>query len=129
MPHLTHSPPAKQVLLIEDDEDVRRSLTLLLRSWGYTVDVFRNGMELLGLRHLPSPDCLIIDYKMPHLDGLDLLRQLRIGGMVMPAILITGFYSTSLAERAKRLGYCSVIEKPTVNPDLQSALRAQIGPG
>lgn len=126
MPSDRDSRPAQHVLLVEDDEGVRRSLTLLLRSWGYTVDVFRSGAEVLSLRKLPTPDCMVIDYKMPHLDGLDLLPQLRAAGMTAPAILITGFYSNSLADRAKKLGFCSVIEKPSVNEDLQLTLKTHL---
>lgn len=121
---LTALPPARtpHILLVEDDDDVRRSLAMLLKSWGYTVEPYRSGAELLSLRHLPEGDCLIIDYKMPNMDGLALMRQLKAAGFTTPAILITGFYSTSLEDRAKSTGFCKIIEKPMVNQVLQDTL-------
>lgn len=50
---------------------------------------------------------------MPRIDGLDLLRQLRTRGLLAPALLITGFVSTTLNKRAQAAGYIDVIEKPS----------------
>lgn len=122
MPIDLPSNPSPHILLVEDDDDVRRSLTMLLKSWGYTVEPYRSGVELLSLRQVPTGDCLIVDYKMPDLDGLALLKQLKASGVTLPAILITGFYSTSLEQRAKSTGFCKIIEKPMVNQVLQDTL-------
>ena len=116
----------KQILLVEDDDDVRRSLTMLLRSWGYSVDVYRSGKELLSTRSVPTPDCMIVDYKMPQIDGLDLLSRLKSLGLVAPALLITGFYSNSLESRARAIGYSQVIEKPAMHVVLQNALQESL---
>ena len=119
----TPLPRATKVVLVEDDEEVRRSMTLMLRSWGYSVEVYYNGMELLSLRHNPDMDCLLIDYKLPQMDGLVLYDHLKKRGVSAPAILITGFYSNSLASRAKALGFCDVVEKPGMNDTLRDMLR------
>ena len=101
-----------RIVLVEDDEDVRRSLTLLLRARGFTVEVYRSGVELLSNRVMPQADCFLIDYKMPKIDGLELLSRLRESGVLAPALMITGFFSNTLKARAEAAGYSDVIEKP-----------------
>jgi len=108
MPSLRQS----KIIFVEDDTDVRRSITLMLRSRGFSVEAYRSGFELLSNRIVPNADCLLIDYIMPRIDGLDLLRQLRTKGLLAPALLITGFVSTTLNKRAQTAGYADVIEKP-----------------
>ena len=101
-----------KIIFVEDDTDVRRSITLMLRSRGFSIEAYRSGFELLSNRIVPNADCLLIDYIMPSIDGLDLLRQLRTKGLLAPALLITGFVSTTLNKRAQAAGFADVIEKP-----------------
>lgn len=112
------------IVLVEDDENVRRSLTLLLRARGFTVEVYRSPAELLTNRTLPKADCYLIDYKMPKMDGLDLIKRLRELGILTPALMITGFFSNTLKARAKDAGYADVIEKPPVGSALLDRLAA-----
>lgn len=109
-------------MLIEDDEDVRRSLTLLLRAHGFSVDVYGSGMELFSNRTLPNPDCFLIDYKLPRMDGLELLQKIRARGSDIPALLITGYFSNTLEDRAETAGFHSVIEKPSTSTILLDKL-------
>jgi FixJ family two-component response regulator len=115
-----------RVVLIEDDDEVRRSLTLLLRARGYSVDVFRNGMEILSNRSLPQSDCILIDYKMPGMNGLALLQKLRAAGLMTPALMITGFFSNTLLQRAREVGYADVVEKPGLEQGLVNKISALV---
>ncbi|MEO0881953.1 MAG: response regulator [Pseudomonadota bacterium] len=117
-----------RVLLIEDDQEVRRSLTLMLRARGYALDVYESGLALLAAGYLPQADCIIVDYKMPKVDGLQLLGRLRDAGLRAPALLITGFYSDKLDQRSRRAGYSRVLEKP-VTADTLAAAIAQLTRG
>lgn len=103
---------SSRLVLIEDDDNVRRSMTMLLRARGYQLDVYRSGTEFLMMQGRHGGDCLLIDYKMPRLDGLEVMRRLRAVQDTTPAIMITGYYSESLYTRARSVGFASVLEKP-----------------
>ena len=67
---------------------------------------------------LPEADCLLIDYKMPLINGIELLDRLRKNGFTIPALLITGVVSTTLTARALSCGFVQVIEKPDLDASL-----------
>lgn len=115
-------PDLLRVALVEDDEEVRYSLMMLLRSRGFAVDSYRNGMEILMNQPSLQVDCLLIDYKLPRFDGVDLLEKMRLAGDTTPAILITGFYSTTLKERALKAGYAAVVEKSSAPQEILDRL-------
>lgn len=121
----TSAPPSR-LILVEDDENVRRSMTMLLRARGFRIDAYRNGTELLMMNGQHGGDCLLIDYKMPRIDGLELMRRTRELNDQTPAIMITGFYSDSLHERALQAGYSRVVEKPSTPSILEDTIRAML---
>lgn len=117
---------ASRLILVEDDENVRRSMTMLLRARGFRIDAYRNGTELLMMNGQHGGDCLLIDYKMPRIDGLELMRRTREINDRTPAIMITGYYSDSLQERALQVGYSSVVEKPSTPAILEDTIRQML---
>lgn len=100
------------VLLSEDDAGVRRSLQLLLRSKGFQVRSYTTAKALLLDPGSQCGDCLVVDYRMPDVDGITMLLALRAAGWSKPAILITGHFSEELAHRAYEAGFSDVLEKP-----------------
>ena len=113
-------------ILVEDDESVRRSMTMLLRARGFHIDSYRNGTEFLLMNGKHGGDCLVIDYKMPRIDGLELMRRARSLNDATPGIMITGYYSDLLQVRALEVGYSSVLEKPSVPNALEATIRQAI---
>jgi FixJ family two-component response regulator len=111
-----------QVLLVEDEHGVRRSLQLLLRGRGLDVRAYASGAALLADPLALSAACLVADYKMPELSGFDVLRGLRDLGWMGQALLITGFYSAELVARARQVGFSGVFEKPLVDSGLVEAV-------
>ena len=70
------APPAKQVIhLVDDDEGVRNSLRNMMESEGFVVHAFSNGRDLLNDASLPATGCLVVDYHMPAMSGLELDRK------------------------------------------------------
>lgn len=100
------------ILISEDDAGVRRSLQLLLRSKGYNVRSYTSAKALLLDAGAHEGDCLVVDFRMPDIDGIAMLSALRDAGWTKPAILITGHYSARLAARALEAGFADVLEKP-----------------
>lgn len=101
-----------RILVSEDDSSVRRSLQLLLRSRGFDVRAYTSGTALLLDPQAQSGDCLVVDYCMPDIDGIAMLKRLRSTGWIGPAILITAHYTESLARSGREAGFAAVLEKP-----------------
>ena len=115
-----------RLILVEDDENVRRSMTMAMRARGFRMDSYRNATEFLMMNGQHGGDCMIIDYKMPRIDGLELMRRIRQLDDATPGIMITGFYSNHLKERALHVGYADVLEKPTTPLSLEKRIRGLI---
>ncbi|MEO1321392.1 MAG: response regulator [Pseudomonadota bacterium] len=111
-----------RLILVEDDENVRRAMTMAMRARGFRMDSYRNATEFLMMNGQHGGDCMIIDYKMPRIDGLELMRRIRQLDDATPGIMITGFYSGHLKERALRVGYSDVLEKPTTPFSLEKKI-------
>ena len=113
------------VLIVDDDAAVRNSLRFSLQVEGFAVDDYRDGNDLLSKAELPRGDCLVLDYHLPDMTGLDVLGQLRERHMSVPAILITSHPSQKLRERAAVAG-ARVVEKPLFGDALIESIRAAL---
>jgi CheY-like chemotaxis protein len=116
--------PGYSILLVEDDDAVRRSLQLLLRSRGYEVRAHASGLGLaqdLGAR---GCDCLIADLMMPQVDAIQLLAELRAAGWNGKSVLISGHLDTRWENRAREGGYDLVLPKPLSDSVLVRTIEA-----
>jgi two-component system response regulator FixJ len=103
---------AKQVILVvDDDAAVRHALGELMESAGFAVCAFSNGHDLLNEASLPAIGCLVVDYQMPEMNGLELISALRGRGVSIPAILFTGNPTKYVRDRAAAIAVL-VVEKP-----------------
>jgi two-component system, LuxR family, response regulator FixJ len=100
------------VYIVDDDEDVRESLSALLEVRSYTVRTFGLAREFLAAAPTLRPGCLIADIRMPEMDGLELQRHLTQRSFNFPLIVITGHGDVALAVRAMKAGAIDFIEKP-----------------
>jgi two-component system, LuxR family, response regulator FixJ len=111
------------VCIVEDDAAVRNSLKFVLEAEGLFVRTFDGPVSFLEDRNLPPFKCLIVDYRLPVMDGLELTAALRERGQNDVIIMITGRSSKDLRERAARLGIRHLLEKPLSDGTLLAAVR------
>jgi FixJ family two-component response regulator len=111
------------VLVVDDDLAVCEALKFTLEIEGLPVRVCRSGDEALHHPDLPHACCLVIDYRMPGMDGLQLLERLAHQQCEIPVIMITGQPSLALRRRAKAAGVRRVLEKPLMDSALVDCIR------
>jgi two-component system, LuxR family, response regulator FixJ len=119
--------PAKlTVFVVDDDADVLGSLRFLLETDGFNVRTFRNSASLLNAVHSTSADCYVIDYKMPDMNGIDLVGRLRKLDAAAPIIMITGYPDENISIRAEAAGVRHVLMKPLLDESLVTHIRGAI---
>ena len=111
------------VIVVDDDPAVRRSLKFSLELEGFSVSTYADAAELLNEAALPSFGCLVIDYNLPTLNGLEMLQRLRNGRVRLPAI--TSYPNKTLRESAAAAGVL-IVEKPYFNHTLSESIRAAL---
>jgi FixJ family two-component response regulator len=111
------------VYVVDDDLAIRESLSSLIRSAGLLVQVFESAKDFLARRDLNEHCCLILDVRMPEVDGFDLQRQLAVEGREIPIIFVTGHGDVPLAVRAMKAGALEFLRKPFSDEELLAAIR------
>ena len=109
------------VLVVDDDQAVLNSLKFSLEIEGFTVRTFHSGRELLDANALPPCGCLVVDFSMPDMDGLELVGRLRNDHCALPAILVTSHPNAALRCRANAAGV-NLVEKPLLSNALVEAI-------
>jgi FixJ family two-component response regulator len=115
------------VAVVDDDESVRMALASLLRSVGFAVLLFSSAEELLHRQNLPSIRCLILDWRMPGMDGLQLQNYLIANGWRVPIIFLTAHRSEEGRAQALTGGAIAFLHKPVDADVLLDAVRSGIG--
>jgi two-component system response regulator FixJ len=106
------------VFIVDDDEAVRGSLRLLLKSVGLTPNAMGSAREFLTRYDSTQPGCLVLDVRMPEMSGLELQEQLNLQGAVIPVIFITGHGDVPMAVEAMQAGAFDFLQKPFRDQDL-----------
>jgi len=110
------------VHLVDDDDSVRRSVGFMLKTSGYAVKSYASGNELLKDARRLEPGCILLDIRMPGIDGLEVQQQLKDAGVSLPVVIMTGHGDIPLSVRAMKSGAIDFIEKPFEKAVLLSAL-------
>ena len=106
------------VYVVDDDVDVLKSLRFLLETEGFDVRTFGSGSALLDIAAHDGIDCLVIDYKMADIDGIELAHRLRAQQVTAPIVLITGYPDDNIGPKASAAGITQVLLKPHLEDSL-----------
>ena len=100
-----------KVLVIDDEQSIRDLLDRLLRRKGYDVVLAESGRQGLALLRQEHPDVVVLDLKMPEMDGLTVLRQIRSLNRSQPVIVLTGSRTAEMEQQVRALGVTEYIAK------------------
>jgi two-component system response regulator FixJ len=114
----------KVVHVIDDDDSVRRSVGFMLKTSGYRVQSYSSGAEILKEAKSLETGCILLDIRMPGMDGLEVQQALRDHGVAMPVIIMTGHGDVPLSVRAMKAGAIDFIEKPFEKEVLITAIES-----
>ena len=111
------------VAIIDDDASVRQSTRRLIRSFGYRAEAFGSGEEFLSSASAAESACLVLDVRMPGMDGLEVQRRLAERDVRIPIVFLTGQASDDEGRRARSAGALAFLRKPVGKATLLQVLQ------
>ena len=118
--------PEPIVFVIDDDALIRDGIRSLVKSVGLRVETFASAQDFMLAKRPDAPACLILDVRMPGLNGLDLQRNLNAANIYIPIIFITGHGDIPMSVRAMKAGAVEFLPKPFLNEHLLDAIQVAI---
>jgi len=115
-------PAEKLVHIVDDDDSVRRAAAFMLKHAGYRVESHISGVEFLKEAKSAERGCVLLDVRMPEMDGLQVQQEMAARGIDMPVVILTGHGDIALAVKAMRGGAVNFIEKPYEKVELLRAI-------
>ncbi|MGI4949778.1 MAG: response regulator transcription factor [Janthinobacterium lividum] len=123
------SDDARTVHIVDDDEAIRHSVGFMLRKAGYPVESYGSGTSFLKAVTRETPGCVLLDVRMPEIDGPEVQARLAERGIALPIIMLTGHGDVPLAVRAIKAGASEFLEKPFERSVLLRAIDAALDRG
>ena len=110
--------------IVDDEESVRKSASFLLRTSGFETRTYPSGTAFLREAETAPPGCILLDIRMPEMDGLEVQRELNARRVAMPVIVLTGHGDIGIAVQAMKAGAVDFLEKPFEKEHLLEAIAA-----
>lgn len=111
------------VFVVDDDENARHSVCALVRSMGINTEAYSSGEEFLEHYSEEWSGCLVTDFRMVGMNGIELQEKLAQRGIPLPVIILTAYARTRLTVRAMEAGAVTLIDKPYDDEELWNAIR------
>jgi len=111
-----------RILVMEDESSVARGLEIILTEEGYQVDVAATGQSALATLENDGIDLLVADLRLPDIDGMDVIRQVKQNKPDTEVIVMTGYGTTATAVEAMRLGVRDFLTKPFGEEQIKTAI-------
>ena len=114
------------IYVVDDNVSICRALTLLLKSHGFKVKTFTHARSFLAYKHPKLPSCLVLDIRLPDIDGLTLQQILTQRGITIPVIFITGHGDIPMSVKTMKAGAVDFLPKPFTKKKLLNAITLAI---
>lgn len=114
------------ILVVDDEEELREILTLILEKMPCTVQLAANGSEGLHLIKTQQIDAVLSDINMPVMNGLDMISEIRSAGSDIPVVILSGYSEAQKIQRAKELGVIDYLFKPFRPQDILKVMEKTI---
>lgn len=114
------------VFVVDDDEGVRESLSALLQASGFAAEAFGEGAGFLRSVGPSRRGCVLLDVRLPDMNGLEVLTELAGRGVRLPVVMITAYADVALAVAAMRAGATDFLEKPYAEEALLTSVRSAL---
>lgn len=118
---------APYIAVVDDDESIRKALVRLLRASDFYVESFSSGGEFLASLKGPHPKCVVLDFQMPQISGLDVLKDLRARSVDIPVVIITAHDEPIVRANCLAAGASAYLCKPIDEVVLRKAIGDAIG--
>ncbi len=122
------SKASKRILVVDDDPDIRQVLLDRMSSFGYVVETAINGREALDALRRGGFDGMLLDMRMPEIDGLEVLRRTRASHPDLPVVVVTAMSVQQRAAQAVAEGARAYLLKPFDAPQLKQVVEQHFGP-
>lgn len=110
--------------IVDDEESIRKSASFMLRTSGFDVKTYASGVAFLKEAKHVDPGCVLLDIRMPEMDGLQVQAAMNEQGIAMPVVVLTGHGDISIAVQAMKGGAVDFLEKPFEKARLLQAIDA-----
>ena len=120
------APTQPLIVIVDDEECVRRALNRLLRAAGFRVQSFDSGAQFIESLGIVHPACVVLDLHMPGMSGFDVQLRLKDAGIPLPVVVITGHDTDESQQRALHGGAVAYLRKPVDDQALLSAIAAAV---
>jgi len=115
------------IAVVDDDVSLREALTGLLSAYGFTINAYACGPDLLGSNRLYDYEVFILDVQMPGMDGLQLQGEIVEAGIGAPIIFLTSAIDAEIRDRAMAMGAAAFVGKPFQGGELLAHLHGALG--
>ena len=110
------------IYVVDDDVSICKALSLLLKSHGFRVETFTNAKEFLVFKHPKVQSCLVLDIRLPNINGFALQEMMAQQGIITPIIFITGYGDIPMSVQAMKAGAIDFLSKPFTDKQLLNAI-------
>jgi len=116
----------KKILLVDDEKDTLLVIGKRIITWGYDLIEASSGKEAISAVKTKNPDIVILDYKLPDIDGIAALKDIRKINKTVPVIMFTAFPDAKSITDSEQLGICAYVPKTNILSPAESSLKAAI---